>query len=89
MSFILRPETFINLSTHFAGAMPKSIGATAASSYAIILASGFSPLSFAAYSLISTKAHAPSLILEALAAVIVPFFAKAGLREGNLSGINF
>ena len=89
MSFILRPETFISLSTHFAGAMPKSIGATAASSYATILASGFNPLSLAAYSLIRTKAHAPSLILEAFAAVIVPFLANAGFKDGNLSGINF
>jgi hypothetical protein len=27
--------------------------------------------------------------LEALAAVIVPFLAKAGLSPGNFSGINF
>jgi hypothetical protein len=33
--------------------------------------------------------HAPSLIFEALAAVIVPFLAKAGLRDANLSGKNF
>jgi len=33
--------------------------------------------------------QAPSLSLEAFAGVMVPFFAKAGLREGNLSGRNF
>ena len=86
---MLRPDTFISLSMHFAGAIAKSMGATAASSYATILANGFSPLSLAAYSLMSTKAQAPSLIFDALAAVIVPFLANAGLSEANLSGINF
>jgi len=36
-----------------------------------------------------TIAAAPSLILEAFAAVIEPFLANAGLRPGNLSGKNF
>ena len=71
------------------GARPKSIGATEASWYATILASGFRPLSLAAYSDISTKTHAPSFSLLALAGVMVPFFANAGFRPGNLSGINF
>jgi hypothetical protein len=33
--------------------------------------------------------QAPSLILEALAAVMVPVLAKAGLSPGNFSGKNF
>jgi hypothetical protein len=36
-----------------------------------------------------TKEHAPSLILDELAAVMVPVLAKAGLRAGNFSGRNF
>lgn len=52
----------------------------------MILAKGFIPLSFATFSAIKMKAQAPSLILEALAAVIVPFLAKAGFNPGNLSG---
>jgi len=35
-----------------------------------------------------TNAAAPSLILDALAAVMVPVLEKAGLRDGNLSGKN-
>ena len=46
MSYMVSPDTFISLSMHFAGAMAKSMGATAASSYATILANGFSPLFF-------------------------------------------
>jgi len=71
------------------GAIPKSIGATSPSSYPRILASGLSPLSLAAYSLIRTNEQAPSLILDELAAVIVPFLAKAGFNYGNFSGKNF
>jgi hypothetical protein len=71
------------------GAIPKSIGATDASSYPLILANGFNPLSFAAYSLIKTKAQAPSFNLLELAAVIVPFLANDGLSNGNFSGMNF
>ena len=70
--------------------MQKSIGATAASSNPKILAKGLSPLSLAVSSAMSTMEHAPSLILEELAAVIiVPFLAKAGLSCANLSGTNF
>jgi hypothetical protein len=32
------------------------------------------------------RAAAPSFIFEAFAAVMVPVFEKAGLREGNFSG---
>lgn len=69
--------------------MQKSIGATAASSNPKILAKGLSPLSLAVSSAMSTMEHAPSLILEELAAVIVPFLAKAGLSCANSSGTNF
>jgi len=71
------------------GAIPKSIGATEASSYATILAKGFNPLSLAAFSDINTNTHAPSFNLLAFAGVIVPFLAKAGFKPANLSGKNF
>jgi len=86
---MLIPAFAKSLVQALAGAMAKSIGSTAASSHARIRARGLSPRSLAAYSLIKTIAAAPSLILEALAAVIVPFLAKAGLSPGNFSGIIF
>jgi hypothetical protein len=66
------------LPTALEGAIPKSIGYTSASSYPIILANGFKPLSLATSSAIKITVAAPSLILDALAAVIVPFLAKLG-----------
>jgi hypothetical protein len=71
---MLIPAFAKSLVQALAGAMAKSIGSTAASSQARIRAMGLSPRSLAAYSLIKIIAAAPSLILEALAAVIVPFF---------------
>ena len=62
------------------GAIPKSIGATEASSYPLILAIGLSPLSLAVYSFMRTNEQAPSFNLDAFAAVIVPFLANAGFN---------
>jgi len=70
------------------GAIAKSIGATAASSYPIIRASGLIPLDLAASSDIRIRVHAPSLSLLELAVVIVPFLAKTGFSPTNLSGKN-
>jgi hypothetical protein len=89
MFYMLNPVRFSILLQARAGAIPKSMGATPASSYATIRASGLRPLALAAASDIKTNATAPSLILLAFAAVIVPFLAKAGLSEANLSGKNF
>lgn len=89
MFYIVNPARFNILLHASAGAIPKSIGATPASSYATILANGLRPLALAAASDIKTNATAPSLILLAFAAVIVPFLANAGLSEANLSGKNF
>lgn len=86
---IVMPFLYKSLEHALAGAIPKSMGATSASSYPIILARGFKPLSLAVSSAIRTIVQAPSLILEELAAVIVPFLANAGFRPGNLSGRNF
>lgn len=69
--------------------MEKSTGSISASAYATILANG---LIFKALSLspdISTTAQAPSLILEALAAVIVPVLEKAGANWVNLLSLYF
>jgi glycosyltransferase involved in cell wall biosynthesis len=52
-------------------------------------ASGSSLCSFTAFSLASTSAEAPSLMLEALAAVIVPSFVNAGRSLSNLVGSLF
>ena len=86
---MVKPVFLSNLSHAFAGAIAKSIGAKAASSYPIILASGLRPLSFAASSLIKTNAAAPSFNFDEFAAVIVPDLANAGFNPANLSGRNF
>mmetsp|Transcript_16432 Transcript_16432/g.27860 ORF Transcript_16432/g.27860 Transcript_16432/m.27860 type:complete len:221 (+) Transcript_16432:164-826(+) len=88
-SDISMPTFLRRRSQAFAGAIAKSMGCTAASSKARILARGLTPLLLASSSLIRTKAAAPSLILEALAAVMEPVLEKEGLRAGNLSGKNF
>lgn len=46
------------------------------------------PNSLTFSSLIKIKAEPPSLILEALAAVIYPVLLKAGLKAGILSFLN-
>ena len=56
------------------GAIGKSTGAQAPSAKEMILARGFAPNLAAASAVVKTKAEAPSLSFEALAAVIVPSF---------------
>ncbi len=49
------------------------------------LATGFKPRLAAFVSLIITMAAAPSLSVDAFAAVIVPSFLKAGFKDGILA----
>ena len=89
MSVILKPVFLSNKSHAFDGAIAKSMGFTPASSKATILANGVKPLYLAACSSIKTSAAAPSFILDAFAAVIVPVLENAGFSFGNFSGRNF
>ena len=50
-----------------------------------ILAKGLTPVCLTFYSDINTKEHAPSLIFEELAAVIVPVLLNAGAKTEILS----
>lgn len=56
-----------------AGAIGKSIGSVAPSWNATTLANGFKFNSFIIFSLVNTKAAAPSLSVDAFPAVTVPF----------------
>lgn len=56
-----------------AGAIGKSIGSVAPSWNATMRANGFRFNSFTTFSLVSTRAAAPSLIVDAFPAVTVPF----------------
>src|SRR5690242_15617369 len=69
-----------------AGAVVNHCGSCAAADQPVMRASGWRLCSFTAFSLARTSALAPSLIDEALAAVIVPSFANAGLSDENLDG---
>lgn len=69
----------------FDGAMQKSIGSTSASAQDTIRANGVKLKFFTACSEAKIKAHPPSLILEALPAVIVPVFENTGFNVGILS----
>ena len=62
-------------------------GSWAKLAWAIIFASGFLELSFFISSEARTRAEAPSFILDALAAVILPSLSNAGLRFGILSNL--
>lgn len=53
----------------------------------MILANGLTFKLFTFSSLMRTKAQAPSLILDELAAVIVPVLLKAGERVGILDSL--
>ena len=64
------------------GAIVNSDGCCECDEYAIILANGFRPFAVAFSAEVKTKADAPSEIELALAAVIVPSFAKAGRKVG-------
>ena len=59
----------------------------AASANDLILAIGFNPSSAAFSALINTKAEAPSLMVDALAAVTVPSFLNTALNVGIFSNL--
>ncbi len=67
------------------GAMVNHSGCRAASAQLTMRARGLRLWVLRAFSLATRMAAAPSLILEALAAVMVPSGLKAGLRAGILS----
>ena len=70
-----------------AGAVVNHSGAWAWVACATIRATGLKPRFSAVEARISTSAAAPSLIDEALAAVMVPSFLNAGFRPGILSSL--
>lgn len=78
------PDLANTLLVAYCGAMEKSTGYISASAYAIILAKGLTFKAFTFSYDIKTMAHAPSLIFEAFAAVIVPVLLKAGGNWANL-----
>jgi hypothetical protein len=68
------------------GAVVNLAGSWAWAAWATMRACTFSPCALATLWRVSTNAAAPSLIEEALAAVMVPSLAKAGFSVGILSG---
>src|SRR3546814_2993343 len=69
------------------GATVKSFGSCACAACAMSRATGFAPFASATDWRVSTTAAAPSEIDEQVAAVIVPYLAKAGRSVGILSGL--
>ena len=83
-SATVKPAFLSTFSMAAIGAVVNHSGACEWVLCAKIRANGFNPLAIAWASSIRTSAAAPSLILEELAAVIVPSFLNAGLRLGIL-----
>lgn len=61
--------------------MVKSMGLVAASTQLRIRASGFAERDFDFWRVVRTRADAPSLMAEALAAVTVPFFLAVNIFQ--------
>jgi hypothetical protein len=76
ISLISRPTSFRAIGIARLGAMVKSIGFVAASAHESILAMGFAIMNFDRSRVVKTRADAPSLIDDALAAVTVPSFLQ-------------
>ena len=87
ISSIFNPALETAFGTATDGVVVNHSGACSASANERIFAIGFNPNSFALSALINTNAAAPSFMVEAFAAVTVPSFIKAGLREGILSNL--
>ena len=87
ISFESKLTLFNNFFITLLGAVVNHSGSWAEEACPIIEPSGFSPHSFAFCSLITNKAAAPSFNFDALAAVIVPSLAKAGLNFVILSNL--
>mmetsp|Transcript_7850 Transcript_7850/g.27033 ORF Transcript_7850/g.27033 Transcript_7850/m.27033 type:complete len:260 (+) Transcript_7850:383-1162(+) len=78
----------ISFFTALAGVVGNCTGSCSASAYPRTLAIGCTPSSAPFSSDMRTRAAAPSLMVEALAAVMVPaFLSKAGLRDLILSSL--
>ena len=86
-SFALQPVFCSTFWIAPTGAVVNQAGACACTACATIRATGLLPRRAAVDSRISTSAAAPSEMLDALAAVIVPSFLNAGLSEGILSSL--
>src|SRR5450759_1879481 len=69
------------------GAVVNQLGSCACTAWLTIRANGLQPSLAAVEAHINTNAAAPSLMLELLAAVMVPSFLKAGLRLAILSSL--
>ena len=69
------------------GPVPMSAGSTPAVAHETIRASGVTPRLAASAAVISTTAAAPSLMPDALPAVTVPSFSKAGLSLATASSV--
>ena len=86
-SVTVQPALASSLCTAPTGAVANQLGAWACTACATTRASGRLPSCWAVLLRISTRAAAPSLMLELLAAVMVPSFLKAGLSVGILSSL--
>ncbi|RUS17500.1 hypothetical protein BC937DRAFT_89909 [Endogone sp. FLAS-F59071] len=69
------------------GPIPMIVGSTPTACQLTIRAKGVSPYLLTACSLAITTAAAPSLMPEALPAVVTPPFLKAGLSFARLSSV--
>ena len=78
---------FISLLTAATGPTPMMEGSTPPRAPPTQVAIGLTPSSLAFSSLITTMAAAPSLIPEALPAVTMPSFLKAGFRRARVSTV--
>jgi len=77
ISLISSPARLSAMGIAREGAMVKSMGFVAASPQLRIRASGFAESDFDFSKVVRTRADAPSLMAEALAAVTVPFFLSS------------
>ena len=83
------PAALIAFGMAMEGVVVNHIGSCAASAKPRIFAIGFIPSSCAFSLLINTTAAAPSLMVEAFAAVTVPSFVKTGFNPGIFSKFTF
>ena len=86
-SCTLQPVLASSFCTAPTGAVANQLGAWAWVLWPTMRASGWAPSGLAVLARARTRAAAPSLMDELLAAVMVPSFLKAGLRLGILSSL--
>lgn len=85
---MLKPAAAMAFGIALPGVVVNHSGVCCASAKAKILAKGLMPIASARSLLINTTAEAPSLIFDALAAVMV-LFSNAGANDGTLSNFTF